>query len=600
MTNLISEAFISDLLARTDIANVIGDHIFLKKIGQNYSALCPFHKEKTPSFSVNSDKQFFYCFGCGTGGNAITFLCKHSQLSFPEAVNQLASSVGLSIPTNDQSQSYNQQSYALQNLQNLLAEAAKYYTDALESEDQAQHARDYLERRAFSDSTIKRFGIGFAPAAWSHLKTALNLTGQRFDRAQEAGLIIINENNPSDFHDRFRNRLMFPIRNIRGHIIGFGGRALNQNAKAKYLNSPETPVFHKGSELYGLYEARQYGRQSEQLVIVEGYTDVIAMAEHGFHCAVATLGTATTEQHIKKLFKYTNKLLFCFDGDSAGEKAAKRAMEYALPMLEDNRQIRFLLLPKNEDPDSLIKKEGAEAFKHRLTDQPLAIDEFLIRLLSQSLDIKKIDGKARLAEHAKPFINQVPGTSYRNLLIKAISDVTGINELSLSTRPHELQTSSKLLPRKTRFTYTNQDHSIPTTSVVLPLPIARKAIKLILEHPELAKQVDVEQLKPVSHPDKKCLIAITEALYQCNNLSTSYVLGQWHNTPEGHLLSILLERDQPIVNLEEFKEALQKLYADSKRTQLETLSEKHRLQKLAENKTAAKKISTHTHTKTKI
>src|SRR5690606_28626611 len=380
---LIPQRFIDDLLDKVDIVDVVGSRISLRKSGKNYSARCPFHDEKTPSFTVSPDKQFYYCFGCGAGGNAIGFVMDYDRTDFPQAVEQLARHAGLEVPREsrerDPADSRRKQLYSL------LAEAEKYYRAQLRQHPDAKLATDYLKKRGLTGAIAGQFAIGFAPPGWDNLIGHLGHDDQRVRLLREAGLVIQKEDSPGRVYDRFRQRIMFPIRDTRGRTIGFGGRVLG-NDKPKYLNSPETPVFHKGSELYGLYEAHTTLREIPNLLVVEGYMDVVALAQHGIHNAVATLGTAATAEHLAKLFRYTAEVIFCFDGDNAGRQAARRALETCLPAMTDGRSARFLFLPEGEDPDTLVRKLGAEGFTRLLADaQPLS--EFLFHTLGESLNL---------------------------------------------------------------------------------------------------------------------------------------------------------------------------------------------------------------------
>lgn len=340
MAGLIPQSFIDDLLNRSDIVEVVGSRIQLKKAGKNYSALCPFHKEKTPSFSVSPDKQFYYCFGCGAGGNALGFVMDHDQLDFPQAVEELAKRAGMEVPHEDSGRKHKPRQPVDSPLYPLLAAAADYYRQALKSHPTRKSAVEYLKGRGLSGVIARDFGLGFAPPGWDNLMKHLGGDALQQKALIDAGLLIENAENGKRY-DRFRDRVMFPIRDSRGRVIAFGGRVLGDD-KPKYLNSPETPVFHKGQELYGLYEARQTNRDLDEIMVVEGYMDVIALAQQGLRNAVATLGTATSEEHLKRLFRIVPSVLFCFDGDAAGRKAAWRALEATLPNLQDGRRARFL------------------------------------------------------------------------------------------------------------------------------------------------------------------------------------------------------------------------------------------------------------------
>lgn len=412
MPGLIPQNFIDNLLARTEIVDVIGARVDLKKAGASHKACCPFHNEKTPSFIVNPVKQFYHCFGCGANGSAISFLMEYEHMSFPEAVEELAAMAGLEVPR--------EQGTAVQQSQSPLYEVldtcSRFFQQQLRSH---QPAIDYLKQRGLSGETAKQFGLGYAPNRWDSLETGLPDCKQA--DLLTAGMLTKNDNGK--IYDRFRDRVIFPIRDRRGRTIGFGGRVMG-NGEPKYLNSPETPVFHKGEELYGLYEARQANRTLASLLVVEGYMDVIGLAQHGVGNAVATLGTATTAEHLERLFRVVNDVIFCFDGDRAGRQAAWRALKTTLPTLRDGREARFLFLPDGEDPDSLVKSLGRDAFVAKLQDA-LPLADFLFRELTGESTLESVGDRTRLAEAAKPLIKSVPGEVYRTLLYKQLSDRVG-------------------------------------------------------------------------------------------------------------------------------------------------------------------------------
>ena len=409
---------------RTDIIDVISERISLKKAGRNHQALCPFHKEKSPSFTANQDKQFYYCFGCGASGNALGFVMDHDHTDFPEAVETLAKRAGMQVPRESGTQ---QKRERYDTLYQLLNKASQWYTEQLRSHEKSTHAADYLKQRGLDQTTSARFHLGYAPPGWDNLINTLGNTPERLRLLQDAGLVVDNEERKSTY-DRFRDRVIFPIRDQRGRVIAFGGRVLGDE-KPKYLNSPETPVFHKGRELYGaLYEARQANRDLSQILVVEGYMDVIALAQQGINNAVATLGTATTAEHLVSLFKHTSQVTFCFDGDNAGRQAAWRALENALPVMDDGRQIRFLFLPQGEDPDSLVRTEGADAFLARLQDkhQALPFDDYFFRHFEQEIDTTTLDGKARLVHKVTPFIHKLPKGSFKSLMLKKLGELSDL------------------------------------------------------------------------------------------------------------------------------------------------------------------------------
>ncbi|NVK42608.1 MAG: DNA primase [Oceanospirillaceae bacterium] len=431
MAGRIPQYFIDDLLARVNIIDVVDGRVDkLKRAGKNYSGLCPFHKEKSPSFSVSPDKQFYYCFGCGAGGNAIGFLMEYDRLDFPTAVEELARLVGLEVPRENSTPQQAQREKHLKDLYGILDEAARFYEEQLLRHPQRQRAIDYLKNRGLTGQVAKAFGIGFAPPGWDNLMQALGGDSQRLEGLEQAGMLIHNEERHSHY-DRFRERIMFPIRDMRGRVIAFGGRVLNDE-KPKYLNSPETETFHKSRELYGLYEARQANSQLKRLLIVEGYMDVVGLAQYGIRYAVATLGTATTAQHLERLFKLVPEVVFCFDGDAAGRKAATRALETTLPVIRDGQEARFLFLPEGEDPDSLVRREGSDAFSARL-DEALPLSEFFFRSLTEDADLNSLAGKASVANDALALVRSMQPGLLQQMMLERISELTGLSQSQINS-----------------------------------------------------------------------------------------------------------------------------------------------------------------------
>ncbi|GAA5130150.1 DNA primase [Alloalcanivorax gelatiniphagus] len=439
MAGRIPEHFIQDLLARTDLVALIDARVPLKKTGRNYSACCPFHQEKTPSFTVAPDKQFYYCFGCGASGNAVGFLMEYDHLNFPEAVEQLATRAGLEIPREDGHDPRKERAKRdrLQTLYDLLTRAERFYRQQLKSAPDRQKAVHYLKGRGLTGEIAARYGLGFAPPGYDNLSQGLSLDNDGIEQALTAGLLVRKEDSGRTY-DKFRDRIQFPIRDSRGRTIGFGGRVLG-DGKPKYLNSPETPVFHKGKELYGLWEWRQSRDKTDRLYVVEGYMDVIALAQHGVPNAVATLGTATSEDHCHTLFRQVNEVVFCFDGDNAGRRAAWRALESTLPALDDGKQARFLFLPEGEDPDTLVRAQGPEALL-ALTDKADTLATYLFSHLSEGLDLNTVDGRARLARLALPFLDKPAGPVYRALLEEELARLTRLERSSLEKLRESLPT----------------------------------------------------------------------------------------------------------------------------------------------------------------
>ena len=421
--NKIPQSFIDDLLNRIDIVEIIDSRVKLKKSGKNYSACCPFHDEKTPSFTVSQDKQFYYCFGCGATGTSLSFLIEYERLGFVDAVESLAKTAGVEVPREKTASNKSYES-KLKKLYNILESAAEYYQTQLKSNPQRDKAVRYLKERGLSGKIAKDFGVGYAPTGWDNILKELGESQEKEKLLVDSGLVIVKEED-NRHYDRFRHRIMYPIKDIRGRIIGFGGRVLGDD-KPKYLNSPETDAFHKGRELYGLYEARQANRQLDNILVVEGYMDVIALAQYEITNAVATLGTACGEEHLQLAFRYSNEIIFCFDGDNAGRKAAKRGLLNALSSMQDGRQIKFLFLAEGQDPDTLVRQIGKERFLEETKNaQPL--EEFLFDVAAESLDIGTMEGRARFSKIAAPLINLLPEGVFRELMFGSLASRTGLS-----------------------------------------------------------------------------------------------------------------------------------------------------------------------------
>ena len=439
MAGKIPQSFIDDVLARTDIVDIIDSRVNLKKTGKNYSGLCPFHKEKSPSFSVSPDKQFYYCFGCGAGGNAISFITDYENLPFPQAVEELAKQAGLEVPKDEKHQRKNEQLYQAQF--KMLDLASAYYQSQLKTNSHKDTAIEYLKGRGLDGSIAKQFAIGFAPPGWDNLIKAVGVTDTDQSHLERSGMLIRNEEKDR-VYDRFRERIMFPIRDMRGRVIAFGGRILG-DGKPKYLNSPETDTFHKGRELYGLYEARKSNRNLSKILIVEGYMDVVSLAQFGIDYSVATLGTATSSHHLERLYKIVPEVIFCFDGDQAGLKAAKRALETVMSLIKDAQHAKFLFLPEGEDPDTLVREQGKEAFEI-LVEQATPMSEYFFNSLSENIDMQSIDGRALFSAQALPLIQQMQPSLLQQMMQDRISELTGlsIEQLTSSNHLHSSYTNS--------------------------------------------------------------------------------------------------------------------------------------------------------------
>ena len=418
MPGRIPDQFIDDLLARVDIVEVIEQRVPLKKAGRDWTARCPFHDERSPSFTVSPAKQFYHCFGCGVHGSAIKFLMEYDRLEFVDAVEDLAARVGLKVPYDGGRRTPQEDST---DLYALLGNCTTFYQRELAK---TTKAREYFESRGLDTAIIERFQLGYAPEGWESLKTALGTSPQRIALLEKSGMLTSGERGKK--FDRFRDRVMFPIQDRRGRVIAFGGRILSKTDDGpKYLNSPETPLFHKGRELFALWQVRQTHSKIPRLIVVEGYMDVIALFQHGITQAVATLGTATTRDHAEILFRNCADVYFCFDGDRAGRSAAWRAVESVLPRMRDGRQAFFLFLPDGEDPDSIVRKEGQVGFEQRLKDAT-SLSEFVFAELSHEVNLATLDGKARLAERARPLLTQIPDGAFRDLMLGELDRITNV------------------------------------------------------------------------------------------------------------------------------------------------------------------------------
>lgn len=424
MSGMIPQSFIDDLLDRIDIVDTVDSRVKLKKTGKNYSACCPFHDEKTPSFTVSPDKQFYYCFGCGASGNALGFVMDYERLSFPEAIESLARVAGLTVPREVQTEAQIKREQERKSIYSLLEKADEFYQQQLRHHSSKHMAVTYLKGRGLDGKTAKDYGVGFAPPGWDNLLKALANHDEDKHLLIEGGMLIHHDQDKK-LYDRFRHRIMFPIRDIRGRVIGFGGRVLG-DAKPKYLNSPETPVFHKGQELYGLYEARLAYRDLPRLLVVEGYMDVVSLAQFGIRYGVATLGTACGEDHLEKAFKYTNEVVFCFDGDKAGRAAAGRALDASLTTMADGRTVKFLFLPEGEDPDTLVRKIGPDKFETMIS-MAVPLEDQLFDTAAEGLNIRTMEGRATFSKRAAPMLDKLPKSVFRELMFENLATRTGLN-----------------------------------------------------------------------------------------------------------------------------------------------------------------------------
>lgn len=544
MSGLIPRSFIDELLARADIVEVIDSRVTLKKAGANYTACCPFHSEKTPSFVVSPAKQIYHCFGCGAGGNTISFIMEHDRLEFVEAIESLALEIGMEVPREAPRQTNAAKPLSF-DLYNLLEQVAKFYKDQLRL---TATAIAYLKQRNMTGQIAKSFGIGYAPAGWNSLSQHFKNDAAINEQLLLAGMLI--KKDEGGYYDRFRERIMFPIRDKRGRIIGFGGRII-QEGTPKYLNSPETPIFHKGRELYGLYWALQVDRELPRVLVVEGYMDVVMLAQHGINFAVATLGTATSADHIKSLNKLTKEIIFCFDGDKAGQTAAWRALETALPVIHDEVQIKFLVLPEGDDPDSLIQKEGYQAFIERLASA-LSLSDFLFSQLMAQINLASLDGKAHFAKRVGNYLKKVPEGIFKHMLFNRLAQLVRIDEEKL-----------RAIIDQDNY-YTNKTSPKPRAIKPLTISPMRTVIALLIQYPQLAPEVlaEKELVLALQLPGSDILKALLLLLEAWPNASTAALLEHWRDKSEHGLLNRLAMWENALVEeniLTELLGALQRL-----------------------------------------
>ena len=518
----IPDAFIDDLLARTDIVELIGTRVPLKRQGREYSARCPFHDERSPSFTVSPTKQFYHCFGCGAHGTAISFLMNYDRLEFLDAVDELAKRVGMDVPRDTQQRNANPDSV---DMYTALEAADQFFRRQLAA---TPKALEYFARRGVSDAVRAQFGLGYAPDGFSALRDALGTDPRRMKLLERVGLF--SKNDKGHIYDKFRDRVMFPIHDRRGRTIAFGGRVLQKDDGPKYLNSPETPLFHKGRELYGLWQVRQANQKIARLIVVEGYMDVIALFQHGIAQAVATLGTATTPDHAELLFRNAPDVYFCFDGDAAGRRAATRAMESVLPRMKDGRQAFFLFLPDGEDPDSLVRAEGAAGFDTRLV-QATPLSQFFFDELAQDVNLGTLDGKARLAERAKPLLAQIPDGAFADLMRQRLTEITGVGatRAGVPAPPPAPTRVQRPMPANT------QKRSL-----------VRSAIGLLLQRPALAlSTLPPYPFASLQQPGVPLLAELMDLVHARPDITTGALLEHFAEREEGAALQKLAMLEMP-------------------------------------------------------
>jgi DNA primase len=556
MAGRIPDAFIDDLLARTDIVELIGARVPLKRQGREYSARCPFHDERSPSFTVSPIKQFYHCFGCGAHGSAIKFLMDYDRLEFLDAVEELAKRAGIEVPRETR-QEHRRGEFS--ELHEICAAAAAFYRQQLE---QSPKAQSYLERRGVDAGVRERFAIGYAPEGWDALKSALGSDPQRLSQLERAGLL--SKSDSGRVYDKFRDRIMFPIHDRRGRVIAFGGRVLGGGGQEKddgpkYLNSPETPLFHKGRELYGLWQVRQAHSRIPQIVVVEGYMDVVALFQYGVTTAVATLGTATTPDHAELLFRNSADVYFCFDGDRAGRGGAWKALESVLPRMKDGRQAHFLFLPEGEDPDSIVRKDGAGGFEQRL-QSAVPLSEFLFADLAKDLKLAGLEGKARLAERARPLIELIPDGAFRDLMRQRLIELTGV------TRHTEVEEGPAA----------RRSATLPTA---VRRSVVRSAVALLLHQPELALALQPPwTFGELRQPGIPLLLELLDLCRNRPGLNAAGVLMHFEGRDEATALNKLALIDFPGSEAAWRSEFLDAIGQLEKQTRAQRLSDLRKLQ----------------------
>ena len=519
----IPDQFIDDLLARTDIVEVIESRVPLKRAGREFQARCPFHDERSPSFTVSPTKQFYHCFGCGAHGTAISFLMNYDRLEFLDAIEDLARRVGMEVPRDTRARNEDDQT---RELYDVLDRAAGFFRQQLRG---SQRARDYLRQRGLDESMVERYAIGYAPDGWEGLKSALGTDGQAIHRLDAAGLL--SKNDGGRVYDKFRDRLMFPIHDRRGRVIAFGGRVIDNDDSPKYLNSPETRLFHKGRELYGLWQVKQAHAKIPGLIVVEGYMDVVALAQFGVDTAVATLGTATTPDHAELLFRNAADVYFCFDGDKAGRKAAWRAVESVMPRMRDGRQAFFLFLPEGDDPDTLVRREGEAGFDQRL-QAAMPLSQFFFEQMADGIRLDTLDGRARLAERCKPMLAQIPDGAFRDLMQQRLGELSGVsaNVASAAAAPKPSR-SAPSNPRR---------GAAPKRSLV------RSVVALLLQQPSLAADLsEPHGFASLQLPGVPLLMEMLELLAARPGLTTGAVLEHFAARDEGSALNKLAVLNLP-------------------------------------------------------
>ncbi|MEZ9566137.1 DNA primase [Vibrio artabrorum] len=562
MAGHIPRSFIDDLLARLDIVDIVDARVKLKKKGKNYGACCPFHNEKTPSFSVSQEKQFYHCFGCGVHGNAIDFMMEFERLDFVEAIEELASFLGLEVPREQRSGEISTtpraNSEQKRNLYDLMGGISNFYRSQLKISSN-KPAIEYLKNRGLSGEIVQKFGIGYVADEWDLVRKNFGQQKEAQDMLVTGGMLI--ENDKGNRYDRFRGRVMFPIRDRRGRVIGFGGRVL-EDGTPKYLNSPETPIFHKGKELYGLYEVMQAYREPPQILVVEGYMDVVALAQYGVDYSVASLGTSTTGDHVQLLFRQTNTVVCCYDGDRAGKEAAWRALENALEFLKTGNTLKFLFLPDGEDPDSYIREHGKSAFEQLVQNAtPLSTYLFDNLIELHKLNLGTTEGKSALRAHASALINKIPDVYFQELLEKLLDERTGFDNQLRRARVHT-------------------KNPAPQPHKELKRTPMREVIALLIQNPSYADMIpDLSSIKGLPLPGLSLFVEVLDICRVNPHISTGQLLEHWRENKHEALLSRLASWEIPLDedNQEDiFLDSLDNILAQCVEKQIENLQAKAR------------------------
>ncbi|MGB4497399.1 MAG: DNA primase [Methylococcaceae bacterium] len=550
MSGKIPRQFIDDLLVRVDIVDIIDSHVPLKKTGSNYTARCPFHNEKSPSFNVNRNKQFYHCFGCGAGGNVISFLMEFNHLSFVETIEELATVAGVEIPYENQTGYEPEAKNKLVELQEIMAACATFYTQQLKKHPQKQIAVEYLKNRGITGVIARDFMIGYAPDGWQILSPHFKNT----ELLCEAGMLAFKNDM---YYDRFRQRIMFPIRNKRGHVIGFGGRVLDDSQQPKYLNSPETPLFHKSNEVYGLYELLKKNPKPARILIVEGYMDVVTLAQFGIDYSVAALGTNLTATQLQLLFRSTSEVILCFDGDTAGQNAAWKAMDAVFSVLNDNRQVRVLILPSPHDPDSLLREEGTEVFLQRIENAEM-VSSYFFNHFTTTLNLDSIEGRAKFAGQAKPFLLKLADGFFKNMMLAKLEELTHFDVAPEIEKEIATQTKNQQIEKNVRYS------------------IERLTLALLVQNPKLVQKLEENPIdwQTLEFKGIETFKKIVQQICVEKPISTAQILEHYRGLPEEKMLNALASLPVfiPDEGIEmEFSGGVNQLISQGRKNRLEKL-----------------------------